>query len=215
MLIAALLQVAALGLAWSQQEEAPPAYSDLYTGAYYGAGIQAGPAFLGNDEVDGSIGWAISVEGRLSLLLQLVDAQVDFTHTSLSGDLTEGSFDLANESIAASIGVHPLFVGVLFGEGFGYILSSIYVQWGISAEFSRIDYQGQTHDESWELGQHLGAGFDIPLDLVNDGEAFWLGFGYRHNSVPTAFAPINSASGDFSHHQFLLRFCYRINGQPW
>lgn len=214
-MVAALVQVGALGVVWGQEAEVPPAYSDLYTGAFYGVGVLAGPVFLGNDEIDGSIGWAVSAEARLDLLLQLVEAQIDFTHSSLSGDLPEGPFDLRSESIAASIGVHPLFAGVFFGEGFGYILSSIYIQWGLSIEFSSIDYQSQTHQDSWELGQHLGTGFDIPLDLVNDGEAFWLGFGYRHNSVPTAFAPISSASADWSHHQFLLRLCYRINGQPW
>jgi hypothetical protein len=216
--LAVLLSVATvLGPeAMAQEDEGPPsAYSDLWTGIYTGFGAYAGPVFLGNDEIVDSSGLAFGAKLRFSVVLHLLDVQLAYTHSFASGTLSGRPLEARNDSLSGSIGIHPLGAIMIFGPGLFRVLAASYVQFGWSAESLSTTWGSVEIESNWALGDHIGAGFDIPLDDLDDGQSVWVGFQYRYNHVPTALAPLQASDGEIDQHLLLLRASYRINALPF
>lgn len=220
-----LAQILLLGVAVgpvAAEPEPTPArheYSQAWTGLYLGAGVVGGPGFLVNDRLRDSLGYVIGAKLSGAVILNVIHLQLAYLRGIFSARANGHPIDLHSHSLSASLGLHPGFLLNLYGPGAGYVLSSVYLQIGISAERVRADFRDRSLNQPWEAGWHYGVGLDVPIDSADDGEAFWLGFNYRLNRVSVDLRQLDpialSTETDLRQHLFLIRFSYRSNGLPF
>jgi hypothetical protein len=171
-----------------------PPYSDNYTGAFVAAGATAGSVRGAAPDAEASWGPAVGAWVQWSAPLQVLDAQLSWLHSEV-GD--------GQDTLVAAAAMHPLFIAHLESSPLFYVLGSFYVLAGLDVDFVHGP------DGVTDPGIHLGAGFDVPLDDVDDGGAFWLGFEYRRNTIDH---PREHYSVEEVQHVALLRLSWRNNG---
>jgi hypothetical protein len=191
-----------------------PAPGTLWNGPHVGFGVAAGPALVANDDLHDGHGFAVSARATAAMTMQVVHLELFYTHAELQAVAQGDACDVSGNSLGASVGVHPLFLANLLANRLGYVIASLYADLGVSAEFTAVGWRDQTRRDPWELGTHLGAGLDVPLDSADDGAAFWLGFQYRHSRMPSASAAVG-ADGAVSDDVFFVQLAYRINQLPF
>lgn len=191
MRVAAVAWILCLG-AVAQAQEAP-AYSPNYTGAFLAAGATVGSVRAAPPDEPPAWGPAVGAWLGWSAPLQVLDAQVSWVHSEASG---------GQDTLLAAAALHPLFIAHLESSPLYYALGSIYLLAGVDVDF--------VHEAGIaDPGIQLGGGFDLPLDDVDDGGAFWLGVEYRRNTIdhPRAHYSVEEVQ-----HLALLRLSYRNNG---
>jgi hypothetical protein len=115
------------------------------------------------------------------------------------------------------VSVNPIFVmgnlALLFGGGIWRLVSGLYVQAGIGLVRTEYTGVGVDIEEDWALGNHWGAGLDVPIGSPDHG-AVWVGFQYRLSFYPSSLPALEEAEESLAQHAFLLSVAYRINALP-
>jgi hypothetical protein len=202
------------------QDERPPRhrYSEQWSGLFLGAGVLGGPAFLANDALQDSLGWAAGITVGAALVLTVLSLQLDYLHSEFEATADGDPFSVKTDQVAVSVNFHPAFLLTMYGPGFGYIAASVYVQFGLGADFTHVRWRERELDERWDVSVHWGAGFDVPLTSADRDNSLWLGFNYRWNDAPVDLRVLDplvlSAEDDLRQHLFLFRVSWRNKGLP-
>ena len=186
-------------------------YSEMWTGVHVGGGVWAGLAFLANDVLRDSSGYALGARLTGALIMQAFHLELSYLFSDYSATVDGDPMDFRSNRLSVGVGLHPAFLAAIFGGRLWYVIASLYFQIGLNVDFNHITWRQSELNESWQLGLNLGAGFDVPLDSPDDGGGFWLGFQYRYDSSPSAFLPLGR-DGSIDQHIFLLSLTYRNNG---
>jgi hypothetical protein len=219
-LVASLLLLSSGSTLAHAQDERPPrhTYSESWNGLFLGAGVQGGPGFLANGVLEDSLGWVAGAKLSGALVLTVVSFQLDYLHGQFEASVQGDPFSVITDQVALSLNFHPGFLLTMYGPGMGYIAASLYLQFGVGADFARLEWRGRELDESWRLSTHWGGGFDVPLTSADRDSSLWLGFNYRWNDAPVdlrALDPVVLAGeDDLRQHLFLLRLSFRSKGLP-
>lgn len=172
-------------------DEVPP-YSPHYTGAFLAAGATAGALKSAPPDRKAQWGPAVGTWVQWSAPLGVIDAQASWLHSEAGP---------GQETFVAAAALHPLFIIHLESSPLYYALGSMYILAGVDVDI--------VHGGPVDPGIHLGAGMDVPLDDVDDGGAFWLGFEYRRNTIDH---PVAHYTVEEVQDIVLLRLSWRNNG---
>jgi len=178
-------------------------YSDAWTGAFVGLGARGGASWLASPFTEKSqLGWAFNVDVRISAVLSLVEAELDY---GLAGH-DFGETSVLHHTFGAFLNLHPLFLVNLGSDALWYAIAAFYLQAGLSLDL--ITRDGATRDLGY--GTHFGVGLDFPVTDPDDGGALWLGVLYRYALTQVDLGP--PFDTDFSTHTLSLSIAYRNNG---
>lgn len=209
-LTAALAALLALSATQAAAETAPAPYSERYTGAFLALGAFGGPTLT--TTARGRGGWSNSfgLWSQLSIPLQVIDLQLGWQRSQGRLTLPDGDpLALTQDATSLLVGLHPLFLAHLESDTVGYLLGGLHLLAGVDLERVQATFpEGERVD--WDPGFLFGAGFDVPLDDVNDGGALWLGVQYRYNLIDLERRPAQSL--DLRQHALYLRLAWRHNG---
>ncbi len=197
-------------------------YSTRFTGVFWEIGATGGVQLLSGDAFDGSMGYGVGGFARLSFALQLFDFQLSYLRGEHAPEVTTPGLeapeiDISTDTIALSVGLHPLFLAFMMDPNWGYLFGSMYIMGGVNldrATFSRGS--GTAYEQDWAIGWHLGAGLDYPLTNPQNPTSVWVGAQYRYNTISSDL-PELEAVGEELHkqHYFLGRISLRFNGLPF
>jgi hypothetical protein len=208
---AALVACTCLGRnAVAQNDKVRPEKPVRYMGMHLGGGILIGPSLLADSDYTESLGYVLGAFARASSVLQLFDGQLEYQYGRHLFQRSGQPVELNVHALSFIANIHPAFLAILGNSRLAYSVSSIYLQSGVSVEFTNVNSAALKIDrDNSGLALFVGGGFDVPLDDPNDGGGFWMGFNYRYK-VAFTNAGIGK-NNDLNAHLFLFCISYRMN----
>ncbi len=187
-------------------------FSPNWTGAFVGLGASTGITQLRGGYLD-SPSWAPSFGAFVNggTVGALADFQLAWRYADHNTTIETTEVDVARNSLAASIGVHPGFFYLIGGTRSDYTVADLSFFLGPSLE--RQNIRGEFVNSRYtSLGYHFGARISTFLDSPQDGGAAWIGLEYRYNSISGSDSDPLLRRQRLHEHIIGLRIEWRING---
>ena len=185
-------------------------YSPFYTGAFLAMGAFAGPTLLSGDGIEAATSVAYGGWVQASSPLQVLDFRLTYYGSSHENPTSAGeTVKIRQDTLLLSGGGHPFFLAHLENSRFFYALGSLYLLLGVDVELVQAEINGEELSEV-DFGVQLGGGFDIAIDDVDDGGAFWIGVQYLYNQWDFDKDPLRDI--DIGQHLLFITLGYRNNG---
>ena len=186
-------------------------FSPNYSGAFLSLGAFAGPAHTEIRTLQGQWATTYGAVAQLSSPLQVVDLQLAYARQDVQNTFDDGRrVQLGQNTISFGAGLHPFFLSHLGSSPFPwYLMGASHIFVGLDIDLVDGDIDGEEFFEA-DVGAQIGAGFDYPLDDVNDGGAFWIGAQYRFNYYRFEENLLRGLNA--RQHLILVRLSYRRNG---